>query len=185
MKLIMVRHGQTDLNRDRLIQGRSDYPLNNTGIKDIEKAAKILTKNIKHIDFFYSSPSKRAFQSTKILLDAYGYNKTITKNPSFYERNYGPYEGTSVSDFYLIKVHLPGYETNQELEKRVYDGIMNLYKNHRGETVLVGCHSQTIKSILTVFEPKDYTYKSILLNGSIFIFNVTENNIKLIEVLNN
>ncbi|MGI6782152.1 MAG: histidine phosphatase family protein [Acholeplasmataceae bacterium] len=185
MKLIMVRHGQTELNKMGLIQGRSDYPLTNRGIKDAEKAAEILVKNVKNIDFFYSSPSKRAFQTTQIILNAYGYNKTVIRDPSFYERNFGPYEGRLVSEVFPIKILLPGYETNKEIQERVYHGVMNLYEKHNGKTVLVGCHSHTMKSILTVFMSDKYNYSSILLNGAILIFDVKADNIKLLQVLNN
>lgn len=185
MKLIMVRHGQTEINKEGRIQGRSDYPLNKAGIKDAQKAAEVLLKNVKNIDFFISSPSKRAFETTQIILNQYGYNKTITKDPSFYERNFGPHEGKLVADTFPITKNLPGYETNQEIQKRVYDGVMNLYQKYQGYTVLVGCHSHTIKSILTVFAADKYNYNSILLNGAILILDVKEDNIKLIQVLNN
>ncbi len=185
MKLIMVRHGQTEINKEGRIQGRSDYPLNHRGIKDAQKAAEVLIKNVKNIDIFISSPSKRAYETTQIILDKYGYNKTITKDPNFYERHFGPYEGKLVADTFPITKNLPGYEINQEIQKRVYDGVMNLYNKYKGNTVLVGCHSHTIKAILTVFAADKYNYNSILLNGAILILDVKEDNIKLIQVLNN
>ncbi|MGI6787705.1 MAG: histidine phosphatase family protein [Acholeplasmataceae bacterium] len=185
MKLIMVRHGQTDLNKNGLIQGRSDFPLNSKGIKDSLKAAEVLIDNIKKIDVFISSPSKRAYQTTQIILDKYQYNKTIIKDPNFYERNFGPYEGKVVKEVFPIIKFLPGYETNYEIQQRVYRGVMDLYQKYLGNTVLVGAHSHTIKALLTVYEPKSYNYHSVLLNGSIFIFDVKEDTIKLTKVLNN
>ena len=40
-------------------------------------------------------------------LDKYGYNKTITKDPNFYERHFGPYEGKLVADTFPITKNLP------------------------------------------------------------------------------
>ena len=45
MKICFVRHGQTDANKNGLIQGVSDHPLNETGIKQAKEAAKLIKKN--------------------------------------------------------------------------------------------------------------------------------------------
>ena len=55
MNLYVVRHGQTDWNIERRLQGTSNVPLNDTGIKQAQNLAETL-KNID-IDFIFSSPT--------------------------------------------------------------------------------------------------------------------------------
>lgn len=185
MKLIMVRHGETEINKNKMIQGRSDYPLNDQGIKDALNAASVLVKNIKKIDVFVSSPSQRALLTTQLIAGKYFHDNLVISDPYFYERDFGPYEGRLISDVFPITIDLPGYETDHELQTRVYQGVVNLYKKHHDKTVLVGCHSHTIKAVLTKFASHQYNFQSRLINGSVFIFEVNEDNIVLREVLNN
>ena len=61
----MIRHGKTELNKANVLQGRSNYPLNDEGIRQAEDAAKML----ESIDFdhVYSSPMIRAVQTAEIV----------------------------------------------------------------------------------------------------------------------
>ena len=58
MKIYIIRHGQTDWNVQRKIQGTSDIELNSTGIKQSEEARKIVKE--LELDFIICSPLKRA-----------------------------------------------------------------------------------------------------------------------------
>ncbi len=65
MKLIFVRHGQTDFNLQGRPQGQEmDRPLNETGEGQVEAAAQFVPSDI---DFIISSPLKRAAQTADIL----------------------------------------------------------------------------------------------------------------------
>ena len=66
MNLYVVRHGPTDLNKEKRIQGRKGLPLNETGIEQAN-IAKDLLKDIV-FDFVYSSPLERAVQTAKIIV---------------------------------------------------------------------------------------------------------------------
>jgi probable phosphoglycerate mutase len=66
MNLYVVRHGQTDLNKEKRIQGRKGLPLNETGIEQAN-IAKDLLKDIV-FDFVYSSPLERAVQTAQIIV---------------------------------------------------------------------------------------------------------------------
>lgn len=61
MKIYLIRHGQTDMNKEHRVQGRSGLPLNEAGINQ----AKELSKKLKGISFdvVYSSPQERAIQT--------------------------------------------------------------------------------------------------------------------------
>jgi uncharacterized phosphatase len=63
--IYVIRHGQTDLNKERKMQGRLGLPLNEFGIEQ----AKALKGSLQNIDFHlvYSSPQERAVQTAEIV----------------------------------------------------------------------------------------------------------------------
>ncbi len=65
MKILFVRHGQTNLNNPRRMQGISNLELNDIGIKQVNEIRKIIEN--KNIDFIIVSPLKRAMQIAKII----------------------------------------------------------------------------------------------------------------------
>lgn len=65
MKILVVRHGLTDWNVERRIQGRTDVPLNQEGIKQAYVAKEKLKE--EKIDLMVSSPLKRAKQTAEII----------------------------------------------------------------------------------------------------------------------
>ena len=66
MNIYVIRHGETDWNAGRRIQGRSDIPLNEKG----RQLAKVTAEALKDIVFgaAYSSPLKRAMETARIIL---------------------------------------------------------------------------------------------------------------------
>ena len=92
--IYFIRHGQTDMNNRKVLQGRSDHPLNDAGIAQAQKAAY----ELRHISFtkVYTSPLKRAIQTAEILAP----NAHAVIDDRLIEMDYGPYEGADLN-------HLP------------------------------------------------------------------------------
>ena len=67
MKIYLVRHGETDWNKERKIQGQVDIPLNAFGIHLAEETAKGL-RDIP-FDICFSSPLGRAKDTARIILE--------------------------------------------------------------------------------------------------------------------
>ena len=65
MKIIFVRHGQTNLNNPKRMQGISDLELNDNGIEQANNIRKVIEN--KNIDIIIVSPLKRAIQTAKII----------------------------------------------------------------------------------------------------------------------
>ena len=86
MKLVLVRHGQTDWNIGKLAQGQCDIPLNATGIKQANEARDKLAG----YDFNtrYSSPLSRAAETAKIICG----DQPIIYDDLLKERAFGEYE---------------------------------------------------------------------------------------------
>lgn len=153
--LVVLRHGQTDYNKQHLNTGRRDIPLNALG----ELQAKALGKLIQRprFDKVYSSPLSRAFNTASGALAASGTQDQlknadgswqIEKRAEFIELDAGIYTGVS---------NLPGapggnpypYDTpvpNGESIKNVVDRVNKIYEDEilprlkRGENVLVSGH---------------------------------------------
>lgn len=87
--LYIIRHGKTEWNTENRLQGRTDIPLNEEGIRMAEKAASEYAD--VHFDICFSSPLKRAYETARILLD--GRDVPIETDDRLMEMCFGVYEG--------------------------------------------------------------------------------------------
>ena len=87
MKVLLIRHGQTDFNRDKKYYGHTDIALNETGISQGKQlAAKLAGEKIEHI---YSSDLVRAYEFAQIVCPKI----SIKKYSELREINFGLWEG--------------------------------------------------------------------------------------------
>lgn len=106
VELTLVRHGQTDLNRDKIVQGsEQDFPLNAEGLGQAEELAKKLKG--EKFDVLLSSHLRRAVQTAEILSKALGI-PIAEKNKLFRERDLGTWSGRPGAE--IIAAHPPAYE---------------------------------------------------------------------------
>ncbi|NJN89714.1 MAG: histidine phosphatase family protein [Leptolyngbyaceae cyanobacterium SL_5_14] len=68
IKLLFIRHAQSVGNRQKRMQGHRDFGLSTEGIEQAKKLAQRLVLEHKRPNYIYSSPLKRAAQTTEILL---------------------------------------------------------------------------------------------------------------------
>mgnify|MGYP000626705443 CR=1 FL=1 len=90
MLLYLVRHGETDWNLERRIQGSTDIPLNNTGREQARVTGRLLSS--RHWDAIYSSPLSRARETAEIIASEVGLPGP-TPVDALVERAYGEAEG--------------------------------------------------------------------------------------------
>ncbi len=93
MRLYIVRHGETDWNKARRVQGHADIPLNEYGIHLAEQTAEGM-KDIP-FDLAYTSPLIRARQTAEILLA--GRDIPVLESEGIKELGFGAYEGMCCS----------------------------------------------------------------------------------------
>ena len=112
--IYIIRHGKTERNQANVLQGRSDYPLNDEGIRQAEAAADRL-RNIR-FDHVFSSPLTRAVQTAKIVVP----DLEPVIDERLIEMDYGPYEGTDLNRlppeilfFFRDFVHNPAPESGR------------------------------------------------------------------------
>ncbi len=96
MTIIIVRHGRTDLNDAYCWQGRIDVPLNEEGVMQAQELGEKLS-DIR-FDAVYSSPLRRAMETTNIILQRNHYNTpTINIDNRLMEIDCGDWEGKCYS----------------------------------------------------------------------------------------
>ena len=95
MNIFVVRHGQTEWNVMKKMQGSADIELNEKGLSQASDTADMLRDLA--FDIIFCSPLKRAKQTAEIINDDRGLN--IIFDERLRERNYGEFEGTSKSSF--------------------------------------------------------------------------------------
>ena len=89
MKLYLVRHGETSWNIERKVQGQTDIPLNETGVRQAEKVREELKDEV--FDACYCSPLMRARRTAEIVTDG---RVEIVIDDNLKERSFGELEGT-------------------------------------------------------------------------------------------
>lgn len=188
MILTLIRHGETDYNKNSLIQGHVDNPLNETGTSQAHQLGiKLKTLN-RSFDHLGASPLIRASKTATII------SKYIDMEVSFYdrhfmERDFGEFDGKYYFDV-LDNMHDPSYskthyENDEAIINRVKKGINNLYHNYKGTKVAVVCHSHVIKSLLIISNPTKYDFNNYFIgNLSALTFKINNDKVELIEHLN-
>ena len=153
--IYIIRHGQTALNITNALQGRSDHPLNETGIRQAEEAAERL-KSVS-FDAVYSSPLIRAVLTAVII--APKLQPIIDER--LIEMEYGPYEGKSfrelgpeVMTFFRDFVHNPAPAGMEPLASVVKRGGEFMEDRCRTSgNILVSTHAIAMKGILEYLTP--------------------------------
>ncbi len=143
MKLIFVRHGQTEWNAKRLLQGSTDIPLNAAGFAQAESLRQTLADTV--IDCAVTSPLLRARQTADVIC---GNRKIpITADPRIAERNFGCFEGVFFDRERFNQWWIPGFnETTDGIEPldtfcaRVNSLLDYLAEQFADKTVLLVSH---------------------------------------------
>jgi len=152
---MLIRHGETDWNKEEKFRGQIDVPLNETGIAQ----AKLLADYLKdtHIEAIYSSPLKRALRTAEIIA---GYHDVkIKTSAGLIDFNYGQWQGLShkeVRDKYpglydawinnkLIRV--PGGESLDNVRTRSFSLVKQVVTKYNDAIALVS-HRVTNKVLI-------------------------------------
>ncbi|PPF78623.1 histidine phosphatase family protein [Subtercola sp. Z020] len=143
--LALVRHGETDWNAERRIQGRSDVPLNDTGRAQVRATAAEL--NADDWDFVVCSPLSRARESADILAAELGL-EVVREIPELVERHYGLAEGMQDGDE-LRALRIPGgfveAETEEAVAVRASLALREIVETSPGSRVIVVAHGTFIR----------------------------------------
>ena len=181
VRITFIRHGETDENKAKRVQGRKDYPLNETGRQQAKMVAKYLKANNYNFDAIFSSPLSRAYDTACIVNDEMHLGLNVTKVDAFIEREFGEYEGMAVSKeaFKPIMADIgEGLEKEKDIKERVYSGLLNLLKENKYEHILVVAHSHTIKAIMNLLD-SSFSFYARMVNCSLSNLTYDGKNLKL------
>jgi len=175
--LYLVRHGETDWNRLKRIQGRTDIPLNDTGREQARLTGMLLTR--RPIARVYASPLSRAFETAQIIAGELGLPEPEARE-ALIERDYGAAEGLS---FHEVDVRystddVPDRETREQVAGRVVPALLEIAAAHPGESIAVVSHGGAIRAALLSAEP-DGGFGPIT-NGSVHSFHVRSGDLRLV-----
>lgn len=156
--IYLVRHGETNWNKERRFQGQKDVPLNDYGRTQAKKLSEKLYLNNYAIDAIYSSDLLRAYETANIIANKYNYEISI--NSGLRERFFGVLEGLRLEDFkkdypnanfynFDIDANLK-IEPYLDFEQRIYNAVLNISEEHINGSILIVSHGAAINSFLNV-----------------------------------
>ncbi|WP_373896331.1 histidine phosphatase family protein [Virgibacillus sp. CBA3643] len=164
--ICLIRHGETDWNATGRLQGATDIPLNDTGIRQAEECAAFLRP--ADYDVLITSPLKRAKLTAEIINDKL--DLPFAEMKDFKERSFGEGEGMTMEErltAYPDK-NFPNREEHEAFTKRVMAGIDTITQNYPDKSVLLVAHGAVINVILTVVSNGEIgADKTKLLNACI------------------
>jgi probable phosphoglycerate mutase len=160
----LVRHGETDWNRDLRWQGHSDVPLNERG----REQARELADNLSDagLSAVYASDLSRAAETAQIVADRLSLPLRI--DAGLREIDVGSWEGFTLAE---ITARSPGAvtrwdeqgehgwehgESHTAMMVRVRDAIRSIADRHEGEEVLVVSHGGPIRALRALAAGLDY-----------------------------
>jgi broad specificity phosphatase PhoE len=153
LRLVLVRHGQTDANFNHMLQGQSDGELNAIGIQQVEQLGRYL-KDF-HIDRIITSTMRRARDTAAAI--ARQHQLTVTTTPLIVEWNCGVLDGISAevfkkklqeSDVPLSSFRPEGGETLLEVQQRAMTFLTDLTVNCQDQVVLVCSHGDFLRTLM-------------------------------------
>lgn len=162
MRLLLIRHGETESNAGRLALGQADVPLNDRGVAQAAALAARLSGESPygHIDAIYSSPLQRAQATAAPLSAALGL--AVETLAGLIEMDIGELEGLSfpeVRERYPDFIHLwlsealadavmPGGESLAQVQERAWVAVESVRARHEGDTVACVTHNFVILTLL-------------------------------------
>ena len=156
-RLLLVRHGDTELNSAERYWGNTDVRLSEAGLRQAEKLRDRLAP--EKIDNIYSSDLQRASVTAEII--ASGHHLETITCPELREMNFGELEGlkfSEISERYpevtelwvqrSPKLKCPGGESLEEFSNRVSQFLPRLDKHAPEETIIIVAHSGSLRSMV-------------------------------------
>lgn len=157
LRLLLVRHGETEWNKLLRYQGHTQTPLSEAGRQQAKALSKRLAK--EKIDAFYSSDLKRAMETAEIIAAPHQMN--VTGRPEFREIKFGAWEGLTYKEIiekypqemgeWQVRpsvTRIPEGEILTEVNERAMAGIEQIKKDHSDQTILLVAHGGVTRVIL-------------------------------------
>ena len=139
--IYIIRHGQTEQNNRKILAGRANYQLNETGIAQALEAGKWLQEKKIHLDLIISSPLDRALETAALVAP----DAEIQVDERLIEMEFGPYEGMDLT-------HL---EPLSEITSRLGTLLEELKPMAQEKNILLSTHAIAMKGALSYLTPPE------------------------------
>jgi len=182
-KLYLARHGETEWNLEKRLQGRLNSPLTDSGISQaLSLGERLCNHNIKAI---YSSPLGRASQTALACQDILGIE--ITHREDLQERHFGDWQSSLFDElnghenfeniFFMVTHHSPpNGESGTECANRINASLNDIVQQHVGQSVLAVTHGDAIRCFMSLITQESGTDAySQYGNGKIFELDFCHN----------
>ncbi|MBA2518193.1 MAG: histidine phosphatase family protein [Chloroflexia bacterium] len=161
--LFLVRHGRTSANHRQVLQGSSDYPLDDTGLRQAALIANRVAQE-PAIDAIVSSPLQRALVTARAIGDRLNIEPQVV--PALTELDFGLYENRPFTDLLQEEPELavrfqdledfdagwPGGETRRSFYDRVWQAFTALLDDYHMHRVVVVAHGGVFGAFLAMVE---------------------------------
>ncbi|MGH7372994.1 MAG: histidine phosphatase family protein [Candidatus Rokuibacteriota bacterium] len=157
MRILLLRHAETDWNRERRYQGWRDSPLSPTGREQAESAARLLAAS--PLAAVWSSPLTRARETAALI--AAPHQLPVREADAFKEMGFGDWEGLTRDEVRerFPEAHRawaetpheaawPGAEPLAVVRARALAGLGALREAHQGQTVCLVSHGITSRILI-------------------------------------
>ena len=180
-RLYLLRHGQTEFNVKKLVQGRCDSPLTDLGRQQAGAAAAWLKAHDVVPDKVVSSPLGRAMDTASLVAtELLGKNAAVEPCEGIIERCYGTFE-EGPHDALPTDVWDPGEdlvpyggEGSRALQERMVNTLTNLISAEGTETLLAVSHGSASRQFIKAAAPEGFKLPTKLPNCAIMIFDFKE-----------
>lgn len=183
MRIIMLRHGQTEWNALQRYQGQTDIPLNDTGREQAYQAA-LLLKEQEAVQAIYCSDLLRASETAQIIGESLGIEPI--SDARLRELSFGVWEGLTFTEVYekypqefddwfraTPTYIVPGGESFHRLNERVIEAIAKI-KQAGHQTVLLVTHGGVIKAMLSLADEGADLWENAIGNAFMLTLELTE-----------
>lgn len=180
-RLYLLRHGQTEFNVKKLVQGRCDSPLTDLGRQQARAAAAWLKAHSVVPDKVVSSPLGRAMDTASLVAcELLGAGAVVEPCEGIIERSYGTFE-EGPHDALPTDVWDPGEdlvpfggEGSKALQERMVATLTNFISAEGIETLLAVSHGSASRQFIKAAAPEGFELPTKLPNCAIMIFDFDE-----------
>lgn len=169
MNLYVIRHGETNLNKEERYNCRIDEDINEEGIKQAMEAGKHI--NELNIDLIICSPMKRTKHTMRIINKN---NIEVIYDDRLMERIGGVLTGEKLGDFYYTDFwnfysnkKVDGLESLDDLFKRVREFLDEIKEKYKNKNILLVTHGGVARAVYFYFNalPKDGMIEKVGINN--------------------
>ncbi len=181
MLLYLIRHGQTDWNRERRIMGTADIPLNRFGRRTVGELAGFLAK--ERIQALYTGTIARTLETAGILGEVWKVKPVEDErlNESNYDRwagkRYDEMKGDPDFDLYSTaptRADFSSGETMLDIQDRALKAVGRIIGESNGEKAALVSHSDVIKPVIVHYlrMSLDDMHRIAVANASVSLIDI-------------